>query len=330
MPTSPARTDPKRGRWRVILALVLPLVLILAVTLIVVNPFRTEDPAAQDATTDCTPYGLEATDPRADPPTVTTDARPTTGSSTGAGEQDPNRAGDLGELEQSFTHQGMTSRYHVIDGGVDPSEPVGLVIHLHGDGGAEYADPSGRTTCLAAVAASHNALLAVPLTPDCTGRCTWWDELRPNLQWLRALVEDRLLTDLPVERDRLTWMGYSGGAEMLSYGILSDARDLVTSGAVMVGGGGAPRSLQEPATQEQRDALRLWWFTGRQDDGTDRAADFDAVAAATEGQRFYDDRGFQRTRLMILPERDHFDMPDARILDELMNAEETAADPQEQ
>lgn len=331
MPTSPARTDAKPVRWRLILALVLPLVLIAAVILVVVNPFRGEDPTAQEPTTDCTPYGLEADDPRAHPRTVTADGGAATGSAAGSAaasdEQDSSRAGALGQLEQSFTHQGVTSRYHVIDGGVDASEPVGLVIHLHGDGGAEYADTTGRTTCLAAVAASHNALLVVPLTPDCAGRCTWWEELRPNLQWLRALVEDRLLTDLPVERDRLTWMGYSGGAEMLSYGVLSDARELVSAGAAMVGGGGAPRTLQEPATAQQREEQRLWWFTGSEDDGTDPAASFDAVAAATRGQRFYDDRGFEQTRLEILPERDHFDMPDARILDELLSAQDTAADP---
>lgn len=319
MPTTVARAGAKRARWPVILTLVLSLVLIAAATLIVVNPFETEV-----RTTDCTPYGLEANDPRAHPRTVTTDD-----DAAESGDEDPTQAGELGRLEQSFTNEGVTGRYHVIDGGVDPSEPVGLVIHLHGDGGAEYADPSGRTTCLAAVAASHNALLVVPLTPDCSGRCTWWTQLRPNLQWLRALVEDRLLTDLPVQRDRLTWMGYSGGAEMLSYGVLSGARDLVTSGAVMVGGGGSPRSLQEPATQEQRDALRMWWFTGRQDDGTDPKASFDAVSAATRGHEFYEDRGFQQTRLMLLPDRDHFDMPDARILDELLDAAEPAADPGE-
>ena len=71
--------------------------------------------------------------------------------------------------------------------------------------------------------------------------------------------------------------------------------------------------------------MRLWWFTGSQDTGTDPEADFDAVGAATEGQDFYEQRGFTRTRLEILPGHDHFDMPDAAILDELLTAESSSA-----
>ena len=66
----------------------------------------------------------------------------------------------------------------------------------------------------------------------------------------------------------------------------------------------------------------MWWVTGLLDDGSDPASDFDAVTAATEGQRFYEKRGFTRTRLELMPHRDHFNMPDAEILDELLAADE--------
>ena len=49
------------------------------------------------------------------------------------------------------------------------------------------------------------------------------------------------------------------------------------------------------------------------------------MGAATEGQDFYQQRGFTRTRLEILPGHDHFDMPDAAILDELLTAESSSA-----
>lgn len=295
-----------RTRGTVVLTLVLAAVICAALVVAVIDPFD----ADEAPTTDCTAYGLSADDPRAQAPTVTLPDR--------ADEQYGTQDGELGELQQSFTHDGLTSGYHVIDGGVDPSLPVGLVIHLHGDGAQEYDEPEGRVSCLAAVAASHNALLVVPRTPDCTDECTWWQRLDPNREWLAALVEQRLLADLPVERDRITWMGYSGGAEMISYGILPDSPEMITAGAAMVGGGGAPSSLPRQAAGERLEEQPLWWFVGEHDDGTDPLADFDARSAAVAGHELYSERGFEAARLEILPGHDHFDMPDARILDELL------------
>ena len=303
---------PSSRRWRTVAVVLAVAVLVTAGVLVAVNPFRTAAPA----TTDCTAYGLAADDPRAHPRTVTRATQETA--------EDQTQAGPLGRLDQSFTDQGVTSRFHVIDGGVDTSRPVGLVVDLHGDGGAEFYEPGGRSTCLAAVAASHNALVAVPLSPDANGDRTWWGNMRANLSWLRALTTKELLRNSPVQHDRVTWMGYSGGAEMLSYGVLSDARDLVTNGAVMVGGGGAPDALGTAAAEDEKRDLRMWWCTGAEDDGSDPDSDFDAVRAARRGHGFYQQRGFQRTRLELLPGHDHFDMPDALILDQLLSAAEAS------
>ena len=270
------------------------------------------DPGEEPTAVSCTTYGLAADDPRAEP-TQIIDASFRAGSTYSA-------AGELGEMAQTFTHNGLTGQYHVIDGGVNTNKPVGLVMHLHGDGAREYHDPSGRTTCLAAVAASHNALLVVPRTPDRVQEPTWWENLKGNRDWLTSLVKDRILQDYPVDRNRITWMGYSGGAEMLSYGILAGPRDLVTQGAALVGGGGAPEALDKAATESQRENMPLWWVTGEKDDGSTKSAPFDALSAAVSGADFYDDKGFEQVDLEILDGHDHYDMPDARILDDLMKA----------
>ncbi|MEX3507952.1 hypothetical protein VVR84_00195 [Kocuria carniphila] len=270
------------------------------------------DPGEEPTAVSCTTYGLAADDPRAEP-TQILDASFRAGSTYSA-------AGELGEMAQTFTHNGLTGQYHVIDGGVNTNKPVGLVMHLHGDGAREYHDPSGRTTCLAAVAASHNALLVVPRTPDRAQEPTWWENLKGNRDWLTSLVKDRILLDYPVDRNRITWMGYSGGAEMLSYGILAGPRDLVTQGAALVGGGGAPETLDKAATESQLENMPLWWVTGEEDDGSTKSAPFDAVSAAVTGADFYDDEGFEQVDLEILDGHDHYDMPDARILDDLMKA----------
>lgn len=289
-------------------------VALLLATVTALSPLLFPQTSADQApaATDCTKYGLRAADPRAHPERVV-------GPGYRAGSA-ASEAGPLGAMARTFTAEGRTGQYHVIDAGVDPSRPVGLVIHLHGDGAAEYHDPGGRTTCLAAVAASHNDLLVVPRTPDTTGVPTWWEDLGGQRKWLTALVTERLLPELPVDRERITWTGYSGGAEMLSYGILAGPRELVTAGAAMVGGGGAPGALDTPATAKQRENLRMWWITGRRDTGKDPEASFDAVRAAEAGAEFYDDAGFQQVRLDLLAGRTHFDMPDARILDDLLSS----------
>ena len=277
--------------------------------------FFAPDSSEESSAVDCTAYGLAADDPRAKPARILDASYRARGPYPAAGE--------LGEMAQTFTSHGLTGQYHVIDGGVDTDRPVGLVIHLHGDGAREYHDPSGRTTCLATVAASHNALLVVPRTPDRTEEPTWWEDLGGNRDWLTALVKEELVANLPVEPERITWTGYSGGAEMLSYGILAGPRELVTGGAAMVGGGGAPEALDSAATESQLATMPLWWITGEEDDGSTRTAPFDAVSAAVAGAEFYDAEGFERVDLEILPGHDHFDMPDARILDDLLNATES-------
>lgn len=79
-------------------------------------------------------------------------------------------------LEQGFTDsRGIQSSYHVFQHGIDTSQPVGLLVHLHGDGGDEYDVPEGFATCAAAVAAQHNLITVIPRTPD-TKSGTWWKQ----------------------------------------------------------------------------------------------------------------------------------------------------------
>lgn len=311
MPTRP----PGDGSPSVPLRVALVAALVLAVGTALSPLLFSSDSSEESSPVDCTAYGLSEDDPRANPTRILDASYRARGPYP--------EAGELGEMAQTFSSNGLTGQYHVIDGGVDTDRPVGLVIHLHGDGAREYHDPSGRTTCLAAVAASHNALLVVPRTPDRTEEPTWWEDLEGNRDWLTALVEQELSENLPVDTERITWMGYSGGAEMLSYGILAGPRELVTGGAAMVGGGGAPEALDSTATESQLETMPLWWITGEEDDGSTSSAPFDAVSAAIAGAEFYDSEGFERVNLDIVSGHDHFDMPDAQILDDLMDASGT-------
>lgn len=310
------RTGKRSARRSSGVALAVLLILIISVT-IGVALFR----PGPGITTDCTAYGIPADDPRAAAPEIqlVTDQDspspraedPTTrrpwrenwgGSVDGVILGERHRAGDI------------RSRYHVFTRGIDFSEPVGLLVRLHGDGAEEYHHPDGLSNCLAVVASSHNLITLVPRSPDLvTG--TWWEDLPRTLPWLTDLVRE-VSRDYEVDTGRIWWMGYSGGAEMLSYGVIPTAPELVSGGAVLLGGGGAPTALELTVPAELRETMQLSWVTGRRDDGTDPREPFDAIEAATEGAAWYRDNGFTGVSTEFPAEHDHFTLPQVGIMAE--------------
>lgn len=295
-------------RWA-LLSGVVAAVLAMFVAIVALTLFlgEDEDPGAvEDSPARCAAHGIAPPDARANPDRV----------SGPAGES--GEAEDSVQLGREFTSGDSTSRYHLFTRGVDFEEPVGVVVRLHGDGTNEHQNPDGLLNCLAAVAASHNMMLLAPLTPDVQGEVTWWEDISTNLPWLHDLLDERVLQSYAVDPERVWWMGYSGGAEMITYGVLPRSPQAVTGGAVMIGGGGAPQGLLEEPTSEQRQSLDLIWVTGTLDDGTTPAAPFDAVTAAQEGSSWYLQQGFEQVSTEYLAGLDHFSVPQARILDQAL------------
>ena len=224
--------------------------------------------------------------------------------------------------EETFTLGRRSSTWRIHDGGVDRAKPVGVLMRLHGDGAYEYDHSPTFVDCLTAVAASHNLLLVIPRSPS--RDLTWWTRLERNTDWLDALVREEVLTLEGVDPQRVWWMGYSGGAEMLTYGLLPARGDLVTAGAIMVGGGGAPsEGLQKGAVpEERRESLPLVWVTGSRDDGRDPAASFDALDAARAGAEFYRSAGFGSVVTDFTRDDDHFTIDQIAILHETLRSGE--------
>lgn len=299
------------ARLPVLVAAVLAVILVLLGLLVFFGPTvplsQDEDPEAGAAgPARCEEHGISSPDPRADPEPV-----------SGAENEGAGAEGAV-QLDQEFTADGVTSGYHLYTRDVDFDEPVGVVVRLHGDGGAEYAEPDGLLNCLAAVAASHNMMLLAPLTPDVNGEETWWEDISTNLPWLQDLLSARVLETYAPDTEDVWWMGYSGGAEMISYGVLPRSPQVVTGGAVMIGGGGSPGALREEPTAEQRASLDLTWITGTLDDGSVPYAPFDALTAAQEGSSWYREQGFQQVRAEFPEGEDHFSLPQARILEDAL------------
>lgn len=312
--------DPEQGhrpRRRALVATVVASGLALALVLIALPRLLWEPGLEAPGTVSCAAYGL---------PELTVPSRPghrplgdgpvlSQGPRLGEGPAD--------RWDVAFEHEGVTSTYHVFADGIDWSRPVGVVFRLHGDGAYEFHHPQRKLSCLAEVARSHNAILVAPRTPDRTGEPTWWEDLDGNAEWFLALAEQRVFAEYDLDRSR-TWLhGYSGGAEFISYELLADRIGLLEGGgAILSGGGGAPAGAASAPTAEQRADLRLHWDVGADDDGTDPHAPFDALRAARAGEAWYDRRGFERTSLQVREDTDHFELPEAQVLDRLLTAAE--------
>lgn len=99
--------------------------------------------------------------------------------------------------------------------------------------------------------------------------------------------------------------------------------DLVTGGALMMGGGGV--NEETGGTVDLWDGLPvqaasvlLRWKVGEQDDGTTSTDGFDALGAAYQGSEFWWDVGFRNVDLEVLDGRGHYDLPQGKLLAELL------------
>lgn len=224
--------------------------------------------------------------------------------------------GEYPSREGVFTAFGRSSTYRVFDDGVDRSRPVGVVVRLHGDGDGETEAPHHLLSGLAEVAAGENKILVAPRSPEGQQGPVWWHDLNRNVAWLGEFIEEVVLAEPGVDRSDIWWMGYSGGAEMITYGLLPQRHELVTGGAVMLGGGGAPEDFAGPGPSPDKVAsLQLSWTTGELDDGTRTEDHFDALTASREGARWYRGRGFRNITTCFPEGYGHYDLPQAEILE---------------
>lgn len=244
--------------------------------------------------TNCTYWGLAANDARSTPADLPEESDPANGV----------------YLDETFSTEMVSSQYHLFADGIDFSRPVGLVVRLHGDGAYEFEHPEGLVRCLAAVASSHNMALLAPVAPAYEQR--WWLEMSETQPWLMSLV-DGTIAEHGLDPDNVWWMGYSGGAEFLTYSLALTEPERISGGAIMVGGGGAPETSFTPSHSDP-DTPMLW-TVGTADDGSTDLAPFDALTASQEGAAFYEDADFGDVDLELFDGVDHFLMPQAAILD---------------
>lgn len=155
----------------------------------------------------------------------------------------------------------------------------------------------------------------------------WWVRARSNGRMVRALIEEIALA-YKVDMSRVWLAGYSGGAEFLSYELLShDIEWIRGGGATFIGGGGAdgvPVRVREQAAlnPSSHEHLLMSWHVGvldgrspsaRRRMATSSEGSWSARIAVQEGSAFYEGLG-ARTVLQVTPGRGHTGYPIASLV----------------
>jgi hypothetical protein len=249
---------------------------------------------------------------------------------------------------RSFTHRGRNIYYRVDNLHLlsESESAPGVLFYFDGDhlsrvGSRLLRRDSPLRTELAQVAAEFNLLSVPVLSPGSLREprladgdsyappltYNWWVRARSNGRMVRALIEEIALA-YKVDMSRVWLAGYSGGAEFLSYELLSHDIDWIRGGgATFIGGGcadGVPVRVRERAAlnPSSHAHLLMSWHVGVLDGrspsgrwrmATSSEGSWSARIAVQEGSAFYEGLG-ARTLLQVTPGRGHTGYPIASLV----------------
>ncbi|MCV2490679.1 hypothetical protein OF117_15060 [Geodermatophilus sp. YIM 151500] len=193
---------------------------------------------------------------------------------------------------QSFAaRSGHTGRYLLYAGGIDPAQPVGLVVYVDGTGehGVDNPDSSyalGGSTGLVATARARNMMTLAVESPNQSCECWHTGDTSGYADFLAELIEAQLAA-YPVAE---VWLsGFSSGAQEVTRFLVPRHPELLRHGGgwVLFGGGGPPADGGAAVTTATMAGVRGHWYTGTADTAVPLTASWGAQA----GERFYAARG---------------------------------------
>ncbi|WP_089772013.1 SH3 domain-containing protein [Ruania alba] len=221
--------------------------------------------------------------------------------------------------------------YATIDGGVDWSRRVGMVIFLDGDyyrrGYSQAVSEHTRgatAAAMAEVAARDNKILVIPRIPRqgyiSSLGYTWWGRTATNAVMLRKL-DQHLRRTGNITRSRTVYMGYSGGAEFITYELARRSQGSYGYGGAILLAGGGGRSdgrnirISTPPSSFTRN-FDMHWFVGSKDGvgQSSNAQSWSAYTASAQGRSLYKSKGF-RTSRTVLRGQDHHSYNLASVLE---------------
>ena len=230
---------------------------------------------------------------------------------------------------------GTTSQYHVYAEGVDFSKPVGVVFYFDGDywrnDQSKVYDPSGELAQMAASAAAQNMLFVPVISPD-TNRydagVTWWEDMERNGEFFRSFASSFIAAN-GVDSSNVWTMGYSGGAEFITYELNTKPQTWRNGGgSIMVAGGGLDEGTPSVALKSQP----MFWYANSNDGtGETYPQTWSARGAVEGGYDAYLAAGYTNASATVLNGSGHFDYNFSQILsNSLTKGKATAAPKAEQ
>ena len=230
---------------------------------------------------------------------------------------------------------GTTSQYHVYAEGVDFSKPVGVVFYFDGDywrnDQSKVYDPSGELAQMAASAAAQNMLFVPVISPD-TNRydagVTWWEDMERNGEFFRSFASSFIAAN-GVDSSNVWTMGYSGGAEFITYELNTKPQSWRNGGgSIMIAGGGLDEGTPSAALKSQP----MFWYANSNDgSGETYPQTWSARGAVEGGYNAYRNAGYTNASATVLNGSGHFDYNFSQILsNSLTKGKATAAPKSEQ
>ena len=230
---------------------------------------------------------------------------------------------------------GTTSQYHVYAEGVDFSKPVGVVFYFDGDywrnDQSKVYDPSGELAQMAASAAAQNMLFVPVISPDANrydAGVTWWEDMERNGEFFRSFASSFIAAN-GVDSSNVWTMGYSGGAEFITYELNTKPQTWRNGGgSIMVAGGGLDEGTPSAALKSQP----MFWYANSNDgSGETYPQTWSARGAVEGGYNAYRNAGYTNASATVLNGSGHFDYNFSEILsNSLTKGKATAAPKVEQ
>ena len=230
---------------------------------------------------------------------------------------------------------GTTSQYHVYAEGVDFSKPVGVVFYFDGDywrnDQSKVYDPSGELAQMAASAAAQNMLFVPVISPDANrydAGVTWWEDMERNGEFFRSFASSFIAAN-GVDSSNVWTMGYSGGAEFITYELNTKPQTWRNGGgSIMVAGGG----LDEGTPSATLKSQPMFWYANSNDGtGETYPQTWSARGAVEGGYNAYRNAGYTNASATVLNGSGHFDYNFSQILsNSLTKGKATAAPKAEQ
>ena len=230
---------------------------------------------------------------------------------------------------------GTTSQYHVYAEGVDFSKPVGVVFYFDGDywrnDQSKVYDPSGELAQMAASAAAQNMLFVPVISPDGNrydAGVSWWEDMERNGEFFRSFASSFIAAN-GVDSSNVWTMGYSGGAEFITYELNTKPQTWRNGGgSIMVAGGGLDEGTPSAALKSQP----MFWYANSNDGtGETYPQTWSARGAVEGGYNAYRNAGYTNASATVLNGSGHFDYNFSEILSSsLTKGKATAAPKAEQ